>query len=155
MFPIRHGIRVWNCSTWVLFDDVLPFQKIFSQHLAHTLPRLKILEIINELEQEQKAKEITLNINLVGFHHLTTLILYDIHMDYAEKFLCQIHLSSLVKLAIKKHILLTIVQQNHPQARDNCLRIGKLRTSEPSYEIIHTIQQFFPLADYVKHKNEY
>ncbi|CAF1309438.1 unnamed protein product [Adineta ricciae] len=153
-FPLFNG-SFSNVTTLLLFDDVLPFENIFFQRLAQALPRLRTLEIRNELEQEQKAKETTLNINLIGFHHLTTLILYDIHMDYAEQFLCQIHLSSLVELAIDKHILLTIVQQNHPQARDNCLRIGKLRTSEPSYEIIRTIQQSFPLADYVKHKNEY
>ena len=90
----------------------------------------------------------------MAFPHLSVLILFEIHMDYAQQFLCQINLPSLIELAINKNILFKIIDQNQEQARDNCARIGTLRTSEPSYESIDIIRNFFPIADYFKHLNE-
>jgi len=89
----------------------------------------------------------------IYFGHLAVLILYDIHMDYAEQFLSQIHLS-LIELVINKDILLKIIAENDQQARENCSRVGTLLTSKPSYESIDAIRNFFPLAHYVKHRNE-
>jgi hypothetical protein len=76
-------------------------------------------------------------------------------MDYAEQFLCQIDLSSLLELAIDKDILFTIIDQNQQQARDNCSRVGTIITSKPSYQPIDTIRNFFLLAYYVRHSNEH
>jgi hypothetical protein len=45
-----------------------------------------MLEVFNQLEQEKKTKMTT---NAVEFSHLATLISHDIHMDYAEQFLCR------------------------------------------------------------------
>ncbi|CAF1264332.1 unnamed protein product [Rotaria sordida] len=132
-----------NVTTLLLFDDVKPFESIFFEHVARALPRLKTLEIINQLEQREKTTTMKTNIN---FAHLPVLILYDIHINYAKQFLCQMDLSSLIELAINKDILLTIVAQNHPQARDNCSRVETLLTSKQLDESIDPIQNFFPLA---------
>jgi hypothetical protein len=75
-------------------------------------------------------------------------------MDYAQQFVCQIHLPSTTELAINKDALLTIIDQNQQQARDNCSRGGRILTSEPSYESLDIIRNFSPLADYVKHSTE-
>jgi hypothetical protein len=140
-----------NVTTILLFDDVKPFESIFFERIARALPRLKTLEIINRLEQQEKTTVMKTNID---FAHLAVLILYDIHISYAEQFLCQIHLSSLIELAINKDILLTIITQNHQQARDNCSRVGTLLTSKPSVESIDVIRKSFTLAYYVKHPKE-
>ncbi|CAF1100941.1 unnamed protein product [Rotaria sordida] len=140
-----------NITILLLFDDVKPFESIFFERVARALPQLRTLEIFNQLEQQEKttAKKIS-----IDFTHLAVLILYDIHIDYAQQFLCQIHLPSLIELVINKDILLTIIDENQQQARDNCSRVGTIRTSKPSYESIDIIENFFPLAYYVKHPNE-
>ncbi|CAF2749896.1 unnamed protein product [Rotaria sp. Silwood2] len=140
-----------NVTILLLFDDIKPFESVFFERVAQTLPRLRTLEIINQLEQQEKT---TVKKISIDFAHLAVLILYDIHMDYAQQFLCQIHLPSLIELAINKDILLTIIDENQQQARDNCSRVGTIRTSKPSYESIDIIENFFPLAYYVKHSNE-
>jgi hypothetical protein len=75
-------------------------------------------------------------------------------MDYADLFLCQIELSALIELAIDKDILLTIITQNHQQARDNCSKVGTLVTYETSDESRYLIQNFFPVAEYIRYLNE-
>ena len=136
-----------NVTTLLLFDDVKPFESIFFERLSQALPRLKILEIINQLEQQDKKKSPKINVH---FPYLAVLILYDIHYDYAELFLCELRLPSLAELAINKNILFQIIAQNHPQARENCSKIGTIRTSEPSYHSIDIIRDFFPIAKYYK-----
>ncbi|CAF1111137.1 unnamed protein product [Rotaria sordida] len=140
-----------NVTILLLFDDIKPFESVFFERVARALPRLRTLEIFNQLEQQEKTTTEKINID---FAHLTVLILNDIHMDYAQQFLCQIYLPSLIELAINKDILLTIIDQNQQQARDNCCRVGTLLTSEPFYESIDIIENFFPLAYYGKHSNE-
>jgi hypothetical protein len=80
----------------------------------------------------------------IGFAHLAVLILYNIHMDYAQQFLHQIHLPSLIELALDKDILLTIIDQNQQQERDNCSRVGTILKSKPFFESIDIIRNFFP-----------
>ena len=140
-----------NVTTLLLFDDVKPFETIFFEHLSRALPRLKTLEIVNQLEQQEKTTTTKSNIH---FTHLAVLILFDIHMDYAEQFFYQSHLSSLIELAIDKDILLTIIAQNQQQAKDNCSLVHRLITSKPSYESIDAIRNFFPSGYYVKHSRE-
>ena len=82
----------------------------------------------------------------IDFPHLAVLILYDIHIDYAEQLICQINLPSLIELAIDKDILFTIISQNQQQARDNCSRVEILRTSKPCCESIYTTRNFSLLA---------
>ncbi|CAF4606074.1 unnamed protein product, partial [Rotaria sp. Silwood2] len=94
-----------NVTILLLFDDIKPFESVFFERVAQTLPRLRTLEIINQLEQQEKT---TVKKISIDFAHLAVLILYDIHMDYAQQFLCQIHLPSLIELAINQDILLTI-----------------------------------------------
>ena len=151
-FPLFDINNIFSkVTTLLLFDDVKPFESIFFERLARALPRLKTLEIMNQLKQQEKTTATKTNID---FTHLAVLILFDIHMDYAEQFFYQFHLPSLIELAIDKEILLTIFAQNHPQAKDNCSRVNRLITSKPSYELIGTIRNFFPLAYYVKHCDE-
>jgi hypothetical protein len=48
-----------NVTNLLLFDDVEPFQRIFFERVAEALPRLKTLEIINQLEQQQSKLTLT------------------------------------------------------------------------------------------------
>ncbi len=93
----------------LLFDDVQPFESDFFTRASWALPRLRTLEVFNELEQQEKIKATTNNLE---FAHLATLILIAIHMDYAEQFLCQTRLPSLIELAIDNDMLLAIITQN-------------------------------------------
>ncbi|CAF5135205.1 unnamed protein product, partial [Rotaria magnacalcarata] len=40
-----------NATILLLFDDAKPFETIFFERMARALPRLRTLEIINQLEQ--------------------------------------------------------------------------------------------------------
>ena len=140
-----------NVTTLLLFDDIQPFENIFFEQLARSLPRLKTLEIFNQLEQQEKTTAMKTN---AVFDHLAALILYDIHMDYAEQFLYRMNLSSLTELVIDTDILLKIIAENNEQARKNCSRVGTLQTSKPLYQSIDAIRNFFPLAFYVRHRDE-
>ena len=75
-------------------------------------------------------------------------------MDYAEQFLCQNYLPSLIELAIDKDILLTIIAQNHQQAKNNCSKVNRLLLSKPYYESKEVIRSFFPIGFFVKHFDE-
>ncbi|CAF4919924.1 unnamed protein product, partial [Rotaria sp. Silwood2] len=86
-----------NVTILLLFDDIKPFESVFFERVARALPRLRTLEIINQLEQQEKTTTKKINID---FAHLTVLILYDIHMDYAQQFLCQIYLPTLEQLSL-------------------------------------------------------
>ncbi|CAF1060378.1 unnamed protein product [Rotaria sordida] len=134
-------------TTLLLFDDIEPFESIFFERLAQALPHLRTLEIINKLEQKDKIRTTTNNLK---FSHLTTLILFDIHMNYAEQLLSRTYLPSLNELAIRNDILLPIINQNQHQTRDNCSRVERLQTSEPLYNSVNVVQNYFPSDSYLK-----
>ena len=147
-FPLFDGSNTFsNVTTLLLFDDVKPFESIFFERLTQCLPRLKTLEIINQLEQQEKATAMKTNIT---FDHLAVLVLYDTHVDYAEQFLYRMNLSSLIELVLSRDILWRIIAENNEQARQNCSRVGTLYTFIPSKESSDLISNFFPLAC---HKN--
>jgi hypothetical protein len=72
-------------------------------------------------------------------------------MDYAEQFLCQTRLPSLIELAIDNDMLLAIIAQHQQQARDNCSRVEMLRTPEPFNDAIDADRNFFPLVFNLKY----
>lgn len=147
-FPLFNNKTFSNVTILTLFDDVKPFENSFFENVARTLPRLRTLEIINLLEQQENT--ITTKTNII-FTHLTVLILYDVHMDYMKQFLYEFHLPSLIELAFDKHLLFTVFAQNQQRTSDICSRIRIIHTSKPSYQSIHTIQSYFPHAHYIKH----
>ena len=49
-------------TTLLLFDDVKPFEKVFFEQVARSLPRLETLEVINQLEQQEKTTAMKTNI---------------------------------------------------------------------------------------------
>jgi hypothetical protein len=148
-FPLFDTNKTFSMITkLLLFDDTQPFENDFFGRVSRALPHLKTLDIINDLEQQEKIETIT---NYLEFTHLTTLILFDIHFDYAEQLLCRSHLPSLVELAINNNILLNIIAQDQQQAKDNCSRVGTLRTSDPFYHSIDTLTNFFPPDSFVQH----
>ncbi|CAF1155641.1 unnamed protein product [Rotaria sordida] len=134
-------------TTLLLFDDIEPFESIFFERLAQALPHLRTLEIINKREQKDKIRTTTNNLK---FSHLTTLILFDIHMNYVEQLLSRTYLPSLNELAICNDILLAIINQNQHQTRDNCSRVERLQTSEPLYNSVNVVQNYFPSDSYLK-----
>ncbi|CAF2904111.1 unnamed protein product [Rotaria sp. Silwood2] len=129
----------------LLFDDVKPFESIFFEHVTKALPHLRTLEVSNQLEQQEKTT------NKLGFAHLITLILYDVHMDYVEQLLFRARLPCLVELAIRHDLLLAVIAEDNQQAKDNCSKIETLRTTESPHDSIDIIQNFFPLDSYVKY----
>ncbi|CAF2512732.1 unnamed protein product [Rotaria sp. Silwood2] len=93
-FPLFDNNNTFsNVTILLLFDDVKPFGSVFFERVARALSRLRTLEIINQLEQREKLIATKTNID---FAHLTALILYDIHMDYAEQFLFRLILSNVI-----------------------------------------------------------
>ncbi len=130
-----------NVTKLLLFDDVKPFENNFFGLVSRALPHLKSLEVFNRLEQQEKT---TITTNLIEFPHLTTLILDDIHMDYAEQFLCRTHLPCLVELLIHYEPLSTIVTQHQEEARNNCSKIELIRIAESSDRSTAPLLDFFP-----------
>ncbi len=137
-----------NVTLLLLFDDVEPFENVFFERIARVLPCLRTLEIINPLQQREKSAVTKTNI---VFPHLTVLIFYENHMDYTELFLYEIHLPSLIELAINKDMLFTLIDQYQQRTSDNCSRLRIIHTSKPSYESRDTIRKFFPQVDYIDH----
>ncbi|CAF0770041.1 unnamed protein product [Rotaria sordida] len=133
--------RFSNVTILLLFDDVKPFEHGFFQRVAQALPHLKVLEIFNLLEQEEKS--MTTN-NSIEFRHLATLILHDIHADYAEQLLYRSYLPCLIELAIRNNVLLTIINQNQQQVKDNCSKVETLIIVEPWAYPNSTHINFFP-----------
>ncbi|CAF3726374.1 unnamed protein product [Rotaria sordida] len=143
-FPLFNMTKTFSMVTMLLlFDDVKPFENLFFARIARDLSHLKTLELFNELEQQEKTKVTTNNIE---FTHLSTLLLFDIHMDYAEQFLYRSHLPSLIELAIHEDILLAIITQDQQQARNNCSKVEHLVTLETLDDSIDAVRNFFPLA---------
>ena len=143
-FPLFDGSNTFsNVTTLLLFDDVKPFESIFFERVAQYLPRLKTLEIINQLEQQEKTTAMKTDIT---FDHLAVLILYDTHVNYAEQFLYRMNLSSLIELVLGRDILWRIIAEKDERARQNCSRVGTLHTFIPSDESNDLISNFFPLA---------
>ncbi|CAF0823919.1 unnamed protein product [Adineta steineri] len=123
----------------LLYDDIKSFENVFFEHVAQALPRLRTLEISNQLEQEEKT--IT---NPIEFSYLSTLILHKIHMNYAEQLLYRAHLPNLVELVIRNDVLLTIIDQDNQQARNNCSNIETLLIAEPWIKPRKVHLKFFP-----------
>jgi len=143
-FPLVDTNNMFSMVTkLLLFDDVQPFENDFFIRVSQALPRLRTLEIFNELEQQEKIKMTTNNLE---FAHLATLILFEIHMDYAEQLLCRTHLPCLIELAIDNDMLLAIITQDQQQAKENCSRVETLRTPEQFNDSIDAVRNFFPLA---------
>jgi hypothetical protein len=117
----------------------------YSTRVSQALPNLRTLEVFNGLEQQDKTISMTNR-----FAHLSTLILLNIHMDYAQQFLCRTHLRCLNELAIDKDILLEIIAQDHQQARDNCFKVESLRIAGSIRDVMNTIATFFPLFSHIK-----
>ncbi|CAF2983412.1 unnamed protein product [Rotaria sp. Silwood2] len=142
-FPLFDMNNTFSMVTMLLlFDDAKPFENLFFARIARALPNLKTLEVFNKLEQQEKE---TITTNNLEFGHLSALILLDIHMDYAEQFLCRSRLPCLTELAIHKQVLLTIVAHDSQQARDNCSKVENLLTSNKWSDSINVIRNFFPL----------
>ncbi|CAF4430877.1 unnamed protein product [Rotaria sp. Silwood2] len=142
-FPLFDNKNTFiNVTMLLLFDDVKPFENVFFEHITLALPHLRTLEIFNELEQEEKAKIRTTN--YIEFSHLSTLIFHYIHMDYGEQLFCRAHLPHLVELVIRNDVLLTIIDQDNQQARNNCLNVETLFIVEPWIEPTSVHFKFFP-----------
>jgi hypothetical protein len=131
-----------NVTTILLFDDVKPFEHHFFVDVSQALPHLKSLEVFNRLEQQEK----TTTRNLIEFPHLTTLILYDIHIDYAEQFLCRTHLPCLVELFIHYEQLSTIIAQHPEDAKNNCFKVEFLRFVDVSINPTDPLLNLFPIV---------
>jgi hypothetical protein len=133
--------RFSNISILLLYDDIKPFEKTFFQRITQALPRLKSLEIQNLLEQKEQSKLAT---NSIEFSQLTTLILHNIHLNYAEQLLCQSYLPCLIELVIRNDVLLAIIDQNQQQTKDNCSKVETLFIVEPWIQPTDVHLQFFP-----------
>ncbi|CAF1433754.1 unnamed protein product [Rotaria sordida] len=130
-----------NVTTLLLFDDIKPFEHNFFERVTQALPHLKTLNVFNLLEQEETKNTAT---KLIVFSHLVALILHDIHMDYAEQFLCRSHLPRLIELFIRNDALLLIIANNDQQAKNNCANVERLRIVEPWIEPTNAHLNFFP-----------
>ena len=138
-FPLFHETNHFsNVTILLLFDDLKSFEHIFFERVSRSLPRLRTLEVINQIEQEEKSKR------SIQFQHLTILILHDIHVDYAEQLLCRSYLPCLIELVIRHNALSTIIDENNQQAKKNCSKVETLQLVEPWIEPTSVHLEFFP-----------
>jgi hypothetical protein len=140
-FPLFDiNITFINVTMLLLFDDIKSFENVFLERVTQALPRLRTLDISNQLEQEEKKT----TTNSIELSHLSTLILHKIHMDYGEQLLCRSHLPYLVELVIRNDVLLTIIDQDNQQAKNNCSNVETLFIVEPWIELTSVHLKFFP-----------
>ena len=111
--------RFSNVTMLLLFDDIKPFEHVFFQRIAQVLPRLKVLEVFNLLQQEKTPA----TNNSIEFRYLTTLILHDVHADYVEQFLCRSYLPCLIELVIRNDLLVKIIKRKKQQIKNNCSKV--------------------------------
>jgi hypothetical protein len=131
--------RFSNVTMLILYDDIAPFEHVFFQRITQVLPRLKVLEVFNLLQQEKTPA----TNNSIEFRYLTTLILHDVHADYVEQFLCRSYLPCLIELVIRNDLLVKIIEQKQQQIKNNCSKIETLITLEPwIYPLRY--RKFFP-----------
>jgi hypothetical protein len=133
--------RFSNVTMLILYDDIQPFEHVYFQRVARVLPRLKVLEVLNFVQQQEKNQA---NNNLIEFRHLSTLILHDIHADYVEQVLCRTYLPCLIELLIRNDLLSTIINQNQQQVKDNCSKVETLIIVEPWIHPDTIHENFFP-----------
>jgi hypothetical protein len=133
--------RFSNVTMLILYDDIQPFEHVYFQRVARVLPRLKVLEVLNFIQQQEKNQA---NNNLIEFRHLSTLILHDIHADYVEQLLCRTYLPCLIELLIRNDLLSTIINQNQQQVKDNCSKVETLIIVEPWIHPMTIDKNFFP-----------
>jgi hypothetical protein len=133
--------RFSNVTMLILYDDIQPFEHVYFQRVARVLPRLKVLEVLNFVQQQEKNQA---NNNLIEFRHLSTLILHDIHADYVEQLLCRTYLPCLIELVIRNDLLSTIINQNQQQVKDNCSKVETLIIVEPWIHPMTIDKNFFP-----------
>ena len=139
LFDIQNTFA--NVTALLLFDDREPFESGFFERVARTLPRLKTLDIFNYLEQGESEK---IARNLIEFPRLTTLILHNIHVHYAEQLLYRSHLPCLFQLIIRNDSLLSIINDNNRQAKINCAKVENLQIIEPRIKPSEIHFDFFP-----------
>ena len=134
-----------NVTTILLFDDVQSFEHNFFRLVSRALPHLKSLEVFNRLEQQEKTMITT---NLIEFPYLTTLILHDIHTDYAEQFLCRTHLPCIIELLIRYEPLSSVVTQHPEESKNNCSKVQFILCVDVSIEPTDPLLNFFPNLHY-------
>jgi hypothetical protein len=134
-----------HVTTLLLYDDVQPFEHVFFDRLAQTLPHLRTLEILNVLEQRKQTQSTTVNIT---FPRLMTLLLHDIHIDYADGMLSRCRLPCLVELVIRNEPLLAVISRDQGQTRDNCSHVRILRRPPSDIQTTNTLRTFFPLPTF-------
>ena len=131
-----------HVTTLLLYDDLQPFEHVFFERLAQALPHLRTLEILNALEQREQIASTAAKIE---FPRLMTLLLYDIHVNYAEEMLCRCRLPCFAELVIRIEPLLIVISQDQGQARENCSHVELLRTPRCDTEDTSAaLQTFFP-----------
>jgi hypothetical protein len=141
-FPLFDVKNIFsNVTTLLLFDDIKPFENVFFERVARSLPRLRTLDVFNQLEQNEKE---TIKTNLIEFNHLAALILHNIHVDYAEQLLCRSRLPCLVQLIIRNDSLLVVIAEDNQQARENCSKVESLQIIEPWIKPTSDQLNFFP-----------
>ena len=142
-FPLFDTRKTFShVTTLILYDDVQPFEHVFFDRLAQTLPHLRTLEILNALEQTQSTPR------LVEFPRLMTLLLHDIHIDYADEMLSRCRLPCLIELVIRNEPLLALISRDQGQTRDNCSHVRILRTPPTDIQTISALRTFFPLPTF-------
>ena len=145
--------RFSNVTMLILFDDIKPFEHVFFQRVARVLPRLKVLEVCNLLQQEETNQATN---NSIEFRHLSTLILHDIHADYVEQLLCRTYLPCLIELVIRNDLLLKIMehhQQQQQQMKDNCSKVETVIAVEPWTYLKSSDVKYFPKLIFFRKRN--
>ncbi|UJR11797.1 hypothetical protein I4U23_015977 [Adineta vaga] len=122
----NHFIDGFDLDKYII--SYLPNLHTFFRIVAQALPHLKSLETTT---------------NSIEFTNLITLILCNIHRDYAEQLFCRSRVPHLVELLIHYEPLLAIVTDDQQQARINCSKIELIRIVESPDET-EDLLNFFP-----------
>jgi hypothetical protein len=49
--------RFSNVTMLILYDDIQPFEHVYFQRVARVLPRLKVLEVLNFIQQQESGEQ--------------------------------------------------------------------------------------------------
>ena len=133
--------------------DVIPFEHSFFDWVSRGFPSLKYLTVLNLLPQKHKRLPATNDrestSSSIYFSHLTSLTVFESHMDYAEQFLrdTNTHIPKLTELEINYEHLLTVTDNfTNETTRLNCARLVLLHIHE---DIVHPehFYSYFPSLD--------
>ncbi|CAF0883172.1 unnamed protein product [Adineta steineri] len=142
---------VFSYVTYLVIQDIIPFEHEFFMRIARSFPLLKHLFIRNEKSQNLNglmtlSSENCLLQSIIEYPHLTVLGVVSAHRDYIDQFLneTKTFVPCLTEFEVYVDDLKTVTKDfTREETRRNCAKVTKITSIEP---VVHSedLCRYFP-----------